>query len=453
MWKILQMVLAAFAFMANGGHAYADPPDQPKQEEVSAFTRAGARYFAVRSGELPTRLMRASDSWNLQVPHFEFPAKPSVPLPKLSFRFGVGIVRLSEESIAAFSDQSKLVEWTLYNQASLKLLRKLPKIEHLCVSRVELTEELVAEIAALNLSELSIMHSKVQTLRPLSKMKRLTTLTVSFSEVLDFRGIEEIKGLRRVSVFNSDFNDSDAKQLAPLQELTEVDLACSRISSEAIPLLAKSAKLKRIWLSPLSYRHASFPGARVDDGMLLAAKKAGILHKLSVFYGPAGKIPGSDKEVKSAWLGYTQVGDGGVKALLDFGNLESLEVDGLDLSVRGFESISKFGSLRHLRANVDGFDKERARALANSKSIKSLDIDGIMVSDAEVAELVKLPQLADLSMSVDTFSSKGFQSLQSCPTLRVVRISDGSFNRSAITEPDVAAFKRVRPDVKLTVSH
>jgi Leucine-rich repeat (LRR) protein len=213
--------------------------------------------------------------------------------------------------------------------------------------------------------------------------------------------------------------DEQLKELAPLKNLTTLDLEGTQVTEMGLKELA-----------PLTNLTTLSPPGPLTDGVLRSLREIGLLHALTQASAEGGHRPDRPEHVVKLDLSGTKVTDAGLAELAPLKNLNTLLLpnpsewygEGNRKSIRMTDSelcpLREIGLLHALPVAVAAWGKRPARpeyvlslelhgkgvtdeglkGLAKFKNLTTLDLGDTAVTDASLPEMIQLSGLTSLDL-------------------------------------------------------
>ncbi|MDP1591833.1 MAG: hypothetical protein Q8M07_29005, partial [Prosthecobacter sp.] len=313
---------------------------------------------------------------------------------------------------------------------------------------------LEAIAGAVNLKELSLVKSPVTdaSLKFIANLSELTRIDLGYTKVegSSLTQVQGLKKLRKLGVNGIKMSTTGSAALGQLVQLEELSASGSEFSKPELRFTEQVGKL-------VNLRSLHFGEASAFNDADLAPLAA--LTKLEDFgMGNTGGITGTGlaylkgnvATLKRVFLGFAcRVSDEGVQSIVTaLPNLEDLTIgNGASCVVAAVRSLATLKKLRTLGWASKAVLSDADYALFGTlPSLDRLGIHDIEVSDVAVAQLIACKKLTSLDLgNTKTVTDAGILPLKALKTLR-----DLNVHGTQVTDQGVDAFKKARPDVKVT---
>ena len=254
----------------------------------------------------------------------------------------------------------------------------------------------------------------------------------------DLELIGRLKGLKTLSLGQTQVDDSYLSGISELIELEHLYLDRTRVTDAGLAELAGLKNLKKLGLGFTAVG---------NDGMTVVAK----LINLRVLS-----------------LGESLVGDDGLAKLKTLSRLEQLGL-GSEVTDRGLGHLSNFPNLTVIQVLKSHHLTEVGIGYLQ-KLPKVTELNVVAATDADLERLKTLTHLKMLTFNLNQFTVSGLETLQAFPQLEYVSLDDSAItddsylptlsklaklrklhmNNTAITAEGIAKFRELRPDVELS---
>jgi serine/threonine protein kinase len=309
--------------------------------------------------------------------------------------------------------------------APLAGLRKLQRIE--MTGNLGLSEEELVHLGGLDLlhSVLIRLEGSGEGCRHLRRLPALHTLSVSGLN-LSPAGAEVLAGFSGLNALtiNRSLNSQNQASLAPIgqmRDLPNLSLTSNELTAEGFSHLTGLRKLSSLRLEASKFDPAG-----------LAAMKA------------------SAATLSSLMLNATSITDEGFRHIVAaFPNLDDLYYSahsGSGTTGASLQELAKLPKLRELTWKVETMQNEDLRHFADLPELAHLSLDNSPVpTDAGLPALLACERLTYLNLNNVPITDTGLKTLESHKTLRELIVTG-----TKVTPAGIAAFRKARPDVKLT---
>lgn len=273
--------------------------------------------------------------------------------------------------------------------------------------------------------------------RHLRKLERLVQFRFVDGVVSDEALVPllELPYLSTIAIINTNLEGRFLSGDAPLPGINEIDLSGCRFSEEPLRFFNRFPNLQTIQMEGFEstgkslvhlptlgqLRLVNLRGSAIRDlEGLRALGRMPRLHSLSLhaarFIGDdqvKALVSGNPKELAYLDLGYTQVTDASVDALLTLPRLQSLTLLGVEISDEGYSKLASSKTLTYLTIGSKTLTRETIRALADRETpwewIWILDCQ---LADDSIEEFAKFKDLRGLRLIGSRISPEGMERLQ-----------------------------------------
>ena len=141
-------------------------------------------------------------------------------------------------------------------------------------------------------------------------------------------------------------------------------------------------------------------------------------------YTESGKVVGIG--LFNAYYGRSKVTDEWLGILVNFPQLERLNLTNARITAEGLKQLASLGDLQELMLYGTKVTDPAIRELAPLKSLRRLDLEGTHVTDASMKLLAQHPSLQELKLPSAHITDAGLEELSTLQTLRNVRVGGAS---------------------------
>ena len=224
-----------------------------------------------------------------------------------------------------------------------------------------------------------------------------------------------IRGLRALSISESNFPIDGLRQLQGMSSLVILDLSRASLTSEDLSRLPEFPKLIDLRLN----------GTQVSDTTLVSILK---------------KYPRLDR----LELENTDVTDKGVAALGILTELTAVNLDGTKLTDRGLVVLASLPLLSELHVGRTRISDRGLIPLEHCPKLESLSLTGTSVTNEAIAILCRFPNLEELNLDYTQVSDEGLERLPEIRTLE-----GGSVIGSKVTVEGMRVFRERFPGLSV----
>ncbi len=269
--------------------------------------------------------------------------------------------------------------------------------------------------------------------------------------------IAHLGSLKRVSVVASDMRGEAFQQVARMKNLRRVEIANSKCLPPDVALLKDAIGLEHLDVMFSTFEESSTKRLELIGEMTAAertwADRYGLSHSRMEHIIEAAiltdrmleQLSGLTK-LKTLKVINSAVSERGVQALSEMAELESLELQCIDLTPQAARVIGRLPSLRSFRyANAtDG----TLAAFAGLPHLEDLELWAGEVTDEGIQHLLNIQSLQKLALRGSRVSDAGLLELTNLPLLKLL---DLRYATGAITPQGIEAFRAQKPDCQLLV--
>ena len=311
---------------------------------------------------------------------------------------------LKQHSLKLKSDnQGLVIEVDFRDQpfdvATLGALTGLPRLRSLRLAGIELSDDDLAKIGALDtlrdldLRNCPIGNAGLSHLEALSNLRALRLSGKSGATLVDDEGMASIGKLAGLKALLLDFlfvSEDGLKQLAGLTNLEEIYLAGTLVGDDAIPVLNQFTKLKKLRLSQTQVSSQGMTGLQE----MVHLQELDLSENSLIFDEGLAHLSAM-KQLTKLNLWRVQVTDTGVQELAGLTNLRWLNLDNTQLSDGGLPALQGLVQLEFLHLGSTAITDAGLSNLESLEALKELKVTRTNVTDNGVAALQqKLPQSA-----------------------------------------------------------
>lgn len=267
--------------------------------------------------------------------------------------------------------------------------------------------------AAKKLQSISLITSafSADAVRELGNVKSLTALSISRCIQVDTM-LKEIAGLKNVTTLSlsgdrnfGEVTDAWVKALAPMENLTDLELLNTKVTTVGVGHLAAYKKLTRL----------SLEQSTVQD---FALKELGKLTNLTALN-----------------ITHTEMSGKGMKLLAPLTNLAELHIGGLEnLSAAELKGLTPLTKLKTLDLRYTPLKDDWLKGLVAFKELTTLELSATDVTDAGVKELSSLKDLTTLNLRSTKITDAGVKGLTACPNLSQLDLTNTRVTAAGVKE-------------------
>jgi len=250
------------------------------------------------------------------------------------------------------------------------------------------------------------------TLKELAPLKNLSALDVTRTAITD-AGLKELSAHAGLSILNlshTKVSDAGIKELAVLTNLTRLGLAGTGVTADGLKHLAPLTKLHTLSVN------------EPTDRALAVLRELGLLHALTWAGGDDGRRPTRPAEVAVFSLQGGGVTDAGLKELAPFTGVRKLYLAGTKVSDAGLKELAIFKNLTHLQLTGSAVTDAGVKDLVALTKLTWLNLSHTRVTDSGLKDLEALTALNTLSLARTGCTTKGIEALrQVLPNCRIER--------------------------------
>ena len=286
-----------------------------------------------------------------------------------------------------------------FDVATLGALTGLPRLRSLRLAGIELSDDDLAKIGALDtlrdldLRNCPIGNAGLSHLEALSNLRALRLSGKSGATLVDDEGMASIGKLAGLKALLLDFlfvSEDGLKQLAGLTNLEEIYLAGTLVGDDAIPVLNQFTKLKKLRLSQTQVSSQGMTGLQE----MVHLQELDLSENSLIFDEGLAHLSAM-KQLTKLNLWRVQVTDTGVQELAGLTNLRWLNLDNTQLSDGGLPALQGLVQLEFLHLGSTAITDAGLSNLESLEALKELKVTRTNVTDKGVAALQqKLPQSA-----------------------------------------------------------
>ena len=375
-------------------------------------------------------------------------AKGTVRLPENSV-VSLTIANSSAEALKALSELPSdsiheiLCTNSKYDGNILIPISHFTSLRSLSLSGIPITDQQLDSIKRLpNLEVLYLSDTKItgSSFKQISKLKKLRVLYLynrTFNEE-QFADLVPAKNLNELHFSSVELGDVAARHLSQIPSLTQIRCPW-RLSDKGLEHLASLDKLEMVYhfgdvndagvnsLAKMkSLKHLWFQQSNVSDHQIRALDNNGTLESLS-FSSPAisanvletlASIP-TLKNLSFINVQPEQDFDSNWHLLAKLGQLRVLKLNGIELTKKHLESLSKLKNLRQLEIECPNIvDKSLGHAMAGMSDLEEAYIRAITnLTDDEIKPIASLKKLSYLSIDETRITDAGLLAFSNKPYL------------------------------------
>lgn len=249
--------------------------------------------------------------------------------------------------------------------------------------------------------------------------------------------------IRSIDTSRPTASDDDLKYLAELAELKELgSLERCRITDDGLPMISQLSCLRRLTLNSSEITNA------------------GLAH-----------LAGKTDLTALSLSNMPKVNDAGLQHLSGLTRLEKLTLFNTGVCGSGFEALGQLQQITRLNLNGSPIADEHLAKLLPLKKLEHLTLTSDTITDKALGALKGLPALKELWINQSRITGTGFTELAPLATLKLLVIQNSPvddaglmnltglsakgiklrFYTTRITPAGLAAFKKQRPDIDVTV--
>lgn len=204
-----------------------------------------------------------------------------------------------------------------------------------------------------------------------------------------------------------------------LEELTELNLERSKVTSAGLAGIGRLTGLRRLDLSRMPVTSAVLAQLEsMPDLEVLALNRTEMNDAL--MKSLSGLTP-----LRELYLTETAVTDGGLHHLRDLTNLQVIDVSGDKIDGSGFKVFDKMKDacrLRDIIAHHTRFGDYGPRSIAGMKTLERLVLSRAAIDDKALGSFAKCPNLVELDLSFNNISPGGLKKLSRLEHVQMLRL-------------------------------
>jgi hypothetical protein len=252
--------------------------------------------------------------------------------------------------------------------------------------------------------------------------------------------VKYLKNMTRLEALNfpddTSITDADLTQLIRLTALRQLNLHDPRITDAGLTCLKDMTSLTNLMLT----------GTQVSaNGLqnLRALKKLKFLNLTQTRVDDLAPISHLVL-LASLHVSQTPVGDRGLAPIVALVGLDTLRLDGTNITGASYGYFKSLSKLAYLSLQKTRIGDEGSADLAKLTALIRLDLDDTQITDNTLAHLASLPKLRFLSLARTRVTDRGLGMLTECKSLKQLNVRGSKISRDGLR-----AFQEARPYVNV----
>ncbi|MCA9260565.1 MAG: carboxypeptidase regulatory-like domain-containing protein, partial [Planctomycetales bacterium] len=284
-----------------------------------------------------------------------------------------------------------------FQDGDAELLQKIPSVEVLRFDRTEVGDSILAHVRGLTqLQSLEMRNAKVTDwgVRQLVDTASLRELNLARAEVTDdgLEAIAAIESLEELDVSGTQVGDAGLRRLSKHSGLKRLFMRDTRVTDAGLADVGRLRQLEELDIT----------GCRIDDQGLAHLSELSNLARLDL-YGCRVTDEGlahlaTMTQLRDLDLSGTLVGDQGMDVVAGFSDLEQLRISGSRITDAALGKLRRLQKLRVFYVGPNLSDAATSELL-QFPQLEVLDVGGPKITDSGVEEIAKLRGLTNLFLS------------------------------------------------------
>jgi Leucine-rich repeat (LRR) protein len=259
-------------------------------------------------------------------------------------------------------------------------------------------------------------------LRECRQVEKLSLQRDQIGDARSLKGLAALKQLQALAVDGGEITVDDAREIAKLKDLRELDLGLVSVTDES---LEPFGKLKKLESFKLTHRGTGRNEAAAGVAFVshLRNLRSLELARLEMLDDEVFAKLESLKLLETLSLEGAKITGAELHRLTRLPKLKELNLTGVQLNEQALETIGKLTRLESLwmpYANLTDAGLEHIAAMPN---LRMLSVSGNRITDAGVAEIARLPRLNVLSLVSCDVRDAGLKHLEKLSQLHSVWLS------------------------------
>lgn len=271
--------------------------------------------------------------------------------------------------------------------------------------------------------DLSFKQVTDADLKELAPLKNLKNLNLAYPRHRDddftqprlvtddgLKHLAQLNNLTAIDLTGTKVTDAGLKHLAPLTKLTALDLSRTEVTDDGLKHLAPLKKLNHLTL------------ASVSNQTLTELGKINLLHALSRAWAE-GDRPAKPEDVTVLDLRGTDVTGAGLKELAPFKNLSKLRLP-YRVTDAGLKELAPFTNLTTLNLSDTNVTDAGLKELAPLKNLADLNLSATQVKGTDLGVLAPLKNLITLDLNDTKITDEGLKTIAPLTSLTTLYLLD-----------------------------
>jgi hypothetical protein len=243
----------------------------------------------------------------------------------------------------------------------------------------------------------------------------------------DFASIRDLQSIARVSLEESELDDSALKYLRGRGELKRLYLGGSRITGIGFKELQGLESLT----------HLSLKNLPVDDARLKSLPDLPSLRGLGLDGTKIGDGALADlkrfPKLETLWLEGTQITDAGLAELQALADLRTLYLANTRATGAGLQALAKAPALRYLSLMGAQLKPETCQYLGQFQQLETLGLDSSTITDEQLSHLAPLTKLRVLWLSKTELTDAAIEPLSKLTGLSKVYLTGSRLSSAGLS--------------------